>query len=98
VILWFTNEICDNNISTVADIRDRQDLSLRGNGMIEIATSPQERNEFKDGDLVCFCFGYTRRDIEKDYLDNGHSTILERIVFEKKTGGCDCAQKNPKGQ
>ena len=54
-------------------------------------------HEFKENDLVCYCFNYTRGDIEKDYLDNGHSTILERIAAEKKSGGCDCAQKNPKG-
>jgi len=38
-----------------------------------------------------------RKDIEKDYIDNGHSMILEKIRFEKKTGGCNCAKKNPKG-
>jgi len=67
--------------------------------MIEICSSSQERNEFKDEDLVCYCFGYTRKDIEKDYVDNNSlSTILERITFEKKAGTCDCARKNPKGR
>ena len=67
--------------------------------MIEIRSYSQERNEFKDDDLVCYCFGYTRKDIEKDYVDNnGQSRILERITFEKKAGKCDCAQKNPKGR
>lgn len=67
--------------------------------MIEVRSYSRERNEFKDHDLVCYCFGYTRKDIEKDYLDNnGQSTILKRITFEKKTGKCDCAQKNPKGR
>jgi len=67
--------------------------------MIEFRSISPERNEFKDNDLVCYCFGYTRKDIEKDYLDNnGRSTILERITLEKKAGGCDCARKNPKGR
>jgi hypothetical protein len=67
--------------------------------MIEFGSISTERNEFKDNDLVCYCFGHTRKDIEKDYLDNnGQSTILERITFEKKAGKCDCAQKNPKGR
>jgi hypothetical protein len=66
--------------------------------MIEIDPSSQEANEFKDDDLVCYCFEYTKKDIEKDYIDNGRSTILDRIPLEKKTGGCDCAQKNPKGR
>lgn len=57
----------------------------------------QERIEFRGDELVCYCFEYTRNDIEKDYLKNGRSTILEKIASEKKSGGCDCANKNPKG-
>jgi hypothetical protein len=65
--------------------------------MIELRSHFQEINEFKDSDLVCYCFEYTRKDIEKDYLKNGRSTILEKIISEKKAGGCDCAKINPKG-
>ena len=56
-----------------------------------------EQNEFQNDELVCYCFEYTRNDIEKDYLQNGRSTILEKIVAEKKAGGCHCAENNPKG-
>jgi len=57
-----------------------------------------ELGEFGDNDIVCYCFGYTRKDIENDFVVNDNrSTILERIILEKKAGGCDCAQKNPKG-
>ncbi|MCF8053371.1 MAG: hypothetical protein K9L59_19215 [Desulfobacterales bacterium] len=56
------------------------------------------KSEFKKYDLVCHCFPYTRKQIEEDYLENGRSTILEKIVLEKKSGGCDCANKNPKGR
>ena len=66
--------------------------------MIEIGPFSQKRNEFKDDDLVCYCFEYTKRDIEKDYLDNGRSVIYEKITIEKKAGGCHCAEKNPKGR
>ena len=48
--------------------------------------------------LICHCFEYTREDIEKDIARNGHSTILESIIAEKKLGGCDCADRNPKGR
>ena len=65
--------------------------------VFEIGSYSPKRNEFKDNDLVCYCFEYTKKDIEKDYLDNGRSTIFERIIFEKKAGQCDCTQKNPKG-
>ena len=66
--------------------------------MIEIGPYSQERNEFKHNELVCYCFKYTRKDIEKDYLDNSRSMIIDKITSEKKAGGCDCAQKNPKGR
>jgi hypothetical protein len=66
--------------------------------MIKIVPYSQERDEFKEDDLVCYCFEYTRKDIERDYLDNSRSTILEKITIEKKAVGCDCAQKNPKGR
>ncbi len=66
--------------------------------MIKLSPLDPERNEFDDNDLVCYCFQYTKKQIEKDYTDNGRSMILERIALEKKTGGCDCAQKNPKGR
>ena len=53
--------------------------------MIEIGPCPRDKSEFKDDDLVCYCFGYTKKDIEKDYLDNSRSLIYEKIVFEKKS-------------
>jgi len=64
--------------------------------MIQLSHLDQNRDEFKDNDLVCFCFQYTREQIEKDFTDNGRSMILEKIALEKKTDGCDCARKNPK--
>jgi hypothetical protein len=66
--------------------------------MISLSRITQEKNEFKENDLVCYCFQYTRKQIEKDYTDNGRSMILEKITLQKKTGGCDCARKNPKGR
>ena len=66
--------------------------------MISLSRITQEKNEFKENDLVCYCFQYTRKQIEKDYTDNGRSMILEKITLEKKTGGCDCDRKNPKGR
>jgi hypothetical protein len=48
-------------------------------------------------DLICYCFNYTVSDIERDVRENGKSTIMEKILSEKKAGGCRCAEKNPKG-
>jgi hypothetical protein len=48
--------------------------------------------------LICYCFEYTDDDIKNDILDNnGKSTIMEKIVAEKKAGTCQCQTKNPKG-
>ncbi len=49
-------------------------------------------------DLICYCFEYTKDDIEQDYIKNGRSLIMEKIAVEKKTGKCDCVNKNPKGR
>lgn len=48
---------------------------------------------------ICYCFGYSDDDIIKDVLANrGVSTILERIVNEKKKGGCNCGTNHPLGR
>ena len=67
---------------------------------MEIPIQPilEEKVEFKGNDLICFCFNFTRNDIEQDYIKNGISTILSKIEAEEKAGGCDCANKNPKGR
>lgn len=47
---------------------------------------------------ICYCFGYTRKDIKKDFIVNGRSLIMEKIMAEKKMGTCECATKNPSGK
>jgi hypothetical protein len=49
-------------------------------------------------DLVCYCYGYSTEDIEKDYLENMRSTIMEKIQKEKQLGNCQCLTRNPKGR
>ena len=60
--------------------------------------STQEPLAFRPDELVCYCFGYTREVIEKDFIQHHRSLILEKIAAEKKAGGCDCANRNPKGR
>jgi NAD(P)H-nitrite reductase large subunit len=55
-------------------------------------------NQFKDDDLICYCFEYTKKDIEDDFRANGYSTIMEKIKKEKSSNGCNCEVKNPKGR
>jgi hypothetical protein len=52
----------------------------------------------ENSEEICYCFGFTKQDIEQDFIKNGRSLILEKISAEKKAGGCDCATKNPKGR
>ena len=66
--------------------------------MIEIISSFHTPDKFKGEDLICYCFKYTKKDIENDYYENGRSIIYEKIVLEKKAGGCSCSTKNPKGK
>ncbi|HSH13861.1 MAG TPA: hypothetical protein VLA15_08930 [Desulfurivibrionaceae bacterium] len=49
-------------------------------------------------ELICYCFNYTAADIVKDAQAHGRSTILARILAEKKAGGCRCATQNPTGR
>ncbi len=66
--------------------------------MIKLNPIDKEKIEFKNNDLVCYCFQYTKKQIENDFIDNGESTILKKIALEKKNGRCDCDTKNPKGR
>ena len=47
--------------------------------------------------MICYCFNYTRCDIEEDVLRNGRSLIREKIIDAKRLGACQCAVKNPMG-
>jgi len=48
---------------------------------------------------LCYCFNYTEGDIRADVLrNNGHSSILERVVAEKQKGACRCATKHPEAR
>ena len=57
-----------------------------------------ERSDHQIDDFICYCFEYTRDDIEQDLIKNGRSLIMEKIAAEKKAGTCDCVNKNPRGR
>jgi len=49
--------------------------------------------------LICYCFGYSEEDIIRDVRENrGASSILEKILGEKKKGGCNCRTNHPEGR
>jgi len=66
--------------------------------MIVPGSNIKGKNHFKDDDLICYCFKYTKKDIEEDLHNHGFSKILKKIKKEKSIGGCDCEVKNPKGK
>src|SRR5260370_3030950 len=35
---------------------------------------------------VCYCFGFTRKDIQDEIVERGHSTFAERITAEVRAG------------
>lgn len=47
---------------------------------------------------VCYCFGFTRKDIQKEITETGDSTVANRISAEVKAGNCACEVKNPAGK
>jgi len=51
-----------------------------------------------EDELVCYCFEYSKQDIERDYLKNGRSDILDSIVVAKKALECNCSKNHPLGR
>ena len=47
---------------------------------------------------VCYCFGFTRKDIENEIAETGRSTVADWITAEVKAGNCTCEVKNPSGK
>ncbi len=47
---------------------------------------------------ICYCFGFTRQDIENEITKTGQSTVADRIAAEVKAGNCACEVKNPSGK
>ncbi|MGC8659668.1 MAG: hypothetical protein ACP5U1_11395 [Desulfomonilaceae bacterium] len=63
--------------------------------MKTITDKPDDQSQ---NPVICYCFGYNRRDIEEDFVKNGKSFIAEKISAEKRQGRCQCASKNPSGK
>jgi len=53
--------------------------------------------EAEDPIPVCYCFGFSRADIERELFWTGDCTIPARITAEVKAGNCACETENPSG-
>jgi cation transport ATPase len=90
-----TEQICQALLKAGYVASSKGDESATG------ALSPQEAGHTQPHQvkgLVCYCFGFTRQDIEQDLVENGRSLIVEKIMTAKKAGGCDCKNLNPRGR
>ncbi len=46
--------------------------------------------------LICYCYGYTEKDIEADLVrNNGRSSLAEKIMFNRENSLCQCDLKHP---
>jgi len=46
---------------------------------------------------LCYCFGFSRADIERELAETGVCTLAARITRDVKAGRCACKVKNPAG-
>ena len=74
-------------LDSLAPIFRRGDLALRVGS-----------KETADPIPVCYCFGFTRRDIQREIAEIEASGIETRISEEVKAGNCACEVKNPSGK
>jgi len=49
-------------------------------------------------EIICYCFNYSDEDIIADFIANGKSAILKKVMSSKAEQKCDCHLKNPKGR
>ena len=54
--------------------------------------------ETEDPIPVCYCFGFTRKDIRDEITQTGRSTVAARVKAEVQAGNCACEVKNPSGK
>ncbi len=63
-------------------------------GAATVRVGPKET---EDPVPLCYCFNFSRADIESEVAKTGGSTIPERIAAEVRAARCFCETKNPSG-
>ncbi|MDD1701161.1 MAG: (2Fe-2S)-binding protein [Methanoregula sp.] len=53
--------------------------------------------ETEDPVPMCYCFGWTRKQIDEEIARTGKSLAVEDIMNRMKTAGCNCERNNPSG-
>lgn len=54
--------------------------------------------EIKDPIPICYCFGFTRRDVWDEIRRTGNSSVAGRVAAEVEAGRCACEVRNPSGK
>ena len=67
-------------------------------GTRDVRVIPSFKGSPSQNDLVCYCFLYSRQDIEDELKASGETTIFERISAEVKAENCACEVRNPSGK
>ncbi len=67
-------------------------------GTDDVRVIPGFKGNPSRSDLVCYCFLYSRQDLEDELKASGDTTIFERISAEVKAGNCACEVRNPTGK
>jgi len=67
-------------------------------GTSDVRVIPSFKGSPSLNDLVCYCFLYSRQDIEDELKASGDTTIFDRITAEVKAGNCACEVRNPSGK
>jgi hypothetical protein len=67
-------------------------------GTSDVRVIPSFKGSPGPNDLVCYCFLYSRQDIEDELKAGGDTTIFERITAEVQAGNCACEVRNPLGK
>ncbi len=63
----------------------------------DLASKPSFKSHSPDA-LVCYCFLYSRSDIEREIVTRGDTQIPDRIAAAVKVGNCACKVRNPTGR
>lgn len=80
--------------------RDCAAVYYSGDGRIAEKSEATVRigaKETHDPVPLCYCFGFSLADVQRDVASTGDSTIPERIQAEIRAGRCACRRKNPAG-
>ena len=67
-------------------------------GTDDVRVIPGFKGNPSRSDLVCYCFLYSRQDLEDELKASGDTTIFQRISAEVKAGNCACEVRNPSGK